>query len=380
MRATPPKDSHGHTTAGLGPPRLVPMLCHPPHWHRAVPGTAHPHPVPRSSPFRMGSKNVVSLAPTGQASRGETAVSEDSLALRFVDEFQGTYLFSPGLGWLRWDGTRWTRDVELRHFADARVICREGGDDMDATAGEARRRQSAKTVAAVITLARSDQRIVVLPDRFDADRALINTSAGLVDLRSGQLMRHCRDYVTKRTDIAPDFHAEARTWLRFLGDVFQGDEETIAFVRRLFGYFLTGETREQVVAFLHGEGSNGKSTLLDVVLGILGDYALKIPSSVLLSSRHQGVVWRSARRYQGEVLATDSGETRCVNPAGTDARERFLVMSVHAHAIRLQGKVFRLCSVQFAEQFGTLREIARGPPGAVTGVPLSAAREPASSL
>lgn len=216
---------------------------------------------------------------------GVVALSEDTLALQFAVQFGGDYRSVPTWGWMRWDSTRWVRDVALRHYDDARSIARTFGDLASNSGPDARRVASAKTVAAIVQLARADRKLVVMPDAFDADPMLLNTPLGLVDLCTGELHPHARQYVTKCTTVGPNFEATATTWRRFLDDVFEGDVELIAFMRRLLGYLLTGEVREQVLAFAFGDGRNGKSTLLDLLLWALGDYALKVPSATLMQAR-----------------------------------------------------------------------------------------------
>lgn len=216
---------------------------------------------------------------------GITALTEDTLALQFVADYCDDYRHVPGWGWMRWDGTRWTRDAGLRHFDDARKVAREFGDLAGTAASESRRIASAKTVAAIVQLARADQKLVAMPELFDADPMMLNTPAGMVDLRTGVLRPHQYDYVTRCTAVAPDATATASTWELFLAAVFDDDADVIAFMRRLVGYFVTGEVREQVLAFFFGDGRNGKSTLLDVLLWMLGDYALKCPASLLMAQR-----------------------------------------------------------------------------------------------
>jgi putative DNA primase/helicase len=232
--------------------------------------------------------NVLKLSTRVQSElqREESALTttEDALALRFIEQFGDRYRSVPGWGWLRFEGTHWERDQRLRHFDDARAVCRDSGVE-DYSNSESRRIASAKTVAAVVQLARADQRIVELPHVFDADPMALNTPAGIVNLREGSIRPHGSEYFTKQTAVAPAFGETPTIWLKFLADVFENDEEVIAFVRRLLGYALTGETREQVIAFFHGDGANGKSTLLDLVLWIMGDYAIKVPSAMLMLQR-----------------------------------------------------------------------------------------------
>ncbi len=59
------------------------------------------------------------------------------------------------------------------------------------------------------------------------------------------------------------------------------DAQIRAYMLRYLGYALTALTMEQVFVLLHGEGRNGKSTLVDIVSRIAGDYATSLPIATL---------------------------------------------------------------------------------------------------
>jgi putative DNA primase/helicase len=59
----------------------------------------------------------------------------------------------------------------------------------------------------------------------------------------------------------------------------------VHYLKRLFGYALTGITREHALAFLYGTGANGKSVLLSTVAGILGDYHTTAPIETFTDSK-----------------------------------------------------------------------------------------------
>jgi putative DNA primase/helicase len=85
-----------------------------------------------------------------------------------------------------------------------------------------------------------------------------------------------------------DPEAQAPVWIDFLDKVFAGDVEIIAYVQRLLGYCLTGDVSEQILPIFHGSGSNGKSTLLNVILEMLGtDYAIKGSMDLLMVKRSE---------------------------------------------------------------------------------------------
>lgn len=90
------------------------------------------------------------------------------------------------------------------------------------------------------------------------------------------------DLITK---LAPVFHcpeARAPIFLAFLERIVP-DLEVRAFLQRFFGYCLTALTTEQMFCIFHGQGSNGKSTLVDIIARVLGDYATSVPVMSLVN-------------------------------------------------------------------------------------------------
>jgi putative DNA primase/helicase len=63
-----------------------------------------------------------------------------------------------------------------------------------------------------------------------------------------------------------------------------GDEEKIAFLKRVFGYGMTGVITEQCLFVLYGSGANGKSTILEVFRELLSGYAMHTTTASLLGS------------------------------------------------------------------------------------------------
>jgi putative DNA primase/helicase len=62
-------------------------------------------------------------------------------------------------------------------------------------------------------------------------------------------------------------------WKQFLLDIMRGDLQMVDYLQRLLGYTLTGDTSEQCFVMMYGIGANGKSTFINVVQYIMGDYA-----------------------------------------------------------------------------------------------------------
>ena len=185
--------------------------------------------------------------------------------------------------WLIWDGSRWAEDDTLRAFDLSRGICSAASARALRTIADARtatrtatKVASAQVIGAVLKIAQADRSIARTADIWDADPWLLNTPAGMVDLRTGTLSPHDRGArCTKITAVGPasDRDADCPLWTRFLREITGGDAELQAYLQRAVGYCLTGSVREHALFFAHGPGGNGKGVFLNTVAAILGDYA-----------------------------------------------------------------------------------------------------------
>jgi putative DNA primase/helicase len=227
---------------------------------------------------------VTDLPPPAASGDVETPLfSEDDLALRFAERHAPDLRYvAVWSEWLCWDGRQWRIENTLRVFDLARIICREAAGECGKKLKKAL--TSAKTVAAIVTLARSDRRIAATSDQWDADPWLLNTPDGVVDLRTGRIRGHrAQEYMTRITAIGP--HGDCPKFKAFLERIMGGDEGLIAYLKPVFGYCLTGVTTEQALFFAHGAGSNGKTVLMSTMAGILGDYCLATPIETFTESR-----------------------------------------------------------------------------------------------
>lgn len=261
--------------------------------------------------------------------------SEDAVALAFVDARLNEYRYVPPWSrWLRWDGKRWCEDSTGNVYAHIRELVRakvEGTKHERGTAASA-------YVAGVERLARVDQRIVVLPDQLDSDPWLLNTQGGIVDLRTGKVWPH--DPAALCTRIAPcavdPTHGEA-LWAQFLRDITQGDEELAAYLQRLAGYCATGDTKEDVLAYLFGLGANGKSSFAEAIAFGLGDYARIFAPETLMEAKGERHPTELAQ-FLGVRFALTSEPAS--NATWNDSRVKQLTGDAVINARRMRGDPF----------------------------------------
>lgn len=147
--------------------------------------------------------------------------------------------------------------------------------------------------------------------QFDKDPFLFNVQNGTVDLRSGEIHPYAqRDLITKMAPVLYDPTAEAPRFKQFVLEIMDGDADRAAFLQRWFGYSATGETREQKMVLHIGPGANGKSTLLDAVGAVFGEYAGTAPPGLLTaptSDRHPAEIADLAGRRLVTAHESDEG-------------------------------------------------------------------------
>jgi len=128
----------------------------------------------------------------------------------------------------------------------------------------------------------------VLLEQLDRHRFLLNCQNGIVDVETCELRPHDPDLML--TKICPfDFNPSAPCprFLDFLGEIMEDNGSLIDFHQLWFGYCLTADVREHAVAFFHGGGNNGKTTLLDTIVHVMGDYATVAAPGLLMMKRNE---------------------------------------------------------------------------------------------
>jgi len=67
----------------------------------------------------------------------------------------------------------------------------------------------------------------------------------------------------------------------------KGRVALVEFLQKYLGYCLTAEVIEQIIAFFYGCGANGKSTTINLLMYIMGDYATMAAPGLLLAKRNE---------------------------------------------------------------------------------------------
>ena len=126
---------------------------------------------------------------------------------------------------------------------------------------------------------------------FDANPYLINCLNGTYDLSDFSFREHrWDDFLTMQTAFKHTISRDVRCerWEKFIDEVTQGDTDKADFLQRALGYSMLGTSNEECMFILHGKTTrNGKSTLLNTIETMLGDYAKVAPVGMICRGDRQ---------------------------------------------------------------------------------------------
>jgi P4 family phage/plasmid primase-like protien len=209
--------------------------------------------------------------------------------------------------WQVWEGRRYrvlpetelrgevTRLVKIEFDRWAKAVARKSDGSKAVTVAKV----TAPLVSNVMHALRSEVLISSEDDQpfwvESKDRGpVIALQNGLVDIKGlladgeGVLKPHSPDWFSPvALDYAYDRSATYPQFLTFLDEMFEHDAKRIALVQEWFGYCLIPDTSFQKLLILIGDGANGKTVLLGVLVALLGSSNVSTVPLELFGERFQ---------------------------------------------------------------------------------------------
>ena len=185
---------------------------------------------------------------------------------------------------LVWNGTNW--EIDARGFVQERIpifihqmyrIMRFINDRILKADFEKHliKSESFRRIQAIVGLLKMQPSIKVIEKELDTDNYLFNVEGLTLNLKTGKAKEpNIKNLITKKSRFIYEKDADCPTWNLFLMQIFNKDLQLIRFIQKAMGYALSGDVSEQCLFILWGTGANGKSTFLNVMLELFGDYAL----------------------------------------------------------------------------------------------------------
>ena len=237
--------------------------------------------------------------PVEPAQDGEVVLQQEPIEVSdfeladIIEERLSSLMRVSGNDWYIATDHGWKRDADKQIYACVKSAIRLLTSES--------KHYSSQRMRSVITALEGCQGLRVPVHMWDSDRAILNTAAGIVDLKTGKIRERTEDdFVTKVAGVSPEA-SPTPMFDRFLRDTFPtehwGDaqEQVIDFVLGVLSLAITGEQLVQQFFFLWGSGANGKSVLLDIMRDLLGDYGITLKTSALMSGNQSGKDYEIAR-------------------------------------------------------------------------------------
>lgn len=123
---------------------------------------------------------------------------------------------------------------------------------------------------------------------FDNDIFVFNCENGTLHLNTMEFLPHNpEDKITKKSPVHYAPKIRCKRWDDFIVEVMSGDAEKAKFLQKSFGYTLSGDTQYECLFILHGyQTRNGKGTLCESVLHVMGDYGAAVSPETIALRQH----------------------------------------------------------------------------------------------
>lgn len=236
--------------------------------------------------------------------------SEDHLATIWVRRHGKDWRYvAQWNAWYHWRGDRWQQERTQAAFDLARDITRQVLITPGITETQSLRVNSARMASAMLQFVKADRAIAATIEQWDTGAMLLGVPSGVVDLKTCKLIGAEREsYITKQTAVCPATGIPTK-WFKFLNRVTNENKDIMAYLQRFAGYCLTGDTSEHALAFLYGTGANGKTTFVQTLLGILGEYAITTPVETFSETKSERHPTELARLRGARLVATEETST-----------------------------------------------------------------------
>ncbi len=149
-----------------------------------------------------------------------------------------------------------------------------------------------------------DARDVHAFSRADLDKndGLFNVGNGTLNLSTGEFYQHrASDLLSKVASVIYDPAARSADFEKFIDEIMQGDTEKAKYLQKVCGLSLTADTSCEQCWLLYGSTTrNGKSSFVETVSHVLGDYASAALPETIAARKN-----KDTRNASGDIARLD---------------------------------------------------------------------------
>jgi putative DNA primase/helicase len=254
-----------------------------------------------------------------QLKLGMLQFTDTTNAYRLLTEYGKDIRFNPlWKKWLVWNGNYWEMDngylihdkglQMIRGIYEELLKTSDMRDRLDIEK-HAMQSESARRRKALIEVASWIPELNINTDFLDTDPWLFNVKNGTINLKKGEIGEpKPEDLITRIANVMYDPHADCPTWKKFVMEIMNYNTDLIHFIQNAAGWAITGDTSEQCMFILFGTGANGKSTFLNTIMNLMGDYAIATPTETFMKKTGDQISNDIARLRGTRFVTTTEAE------------------------------------------------------------------------
>ncbi|MBI3441767.1 MAG: hypothetical protein HY052_08230 [Proteobacteria bacterium] len=247
------------------------------------------------------------LTELGNAIRFELAFNDH---LRFVPELKKWIVFDKALGLWKEDNDGEAMRCAKRLPYDLKKEAEKIKDDVIRKSYHAWAKscESERNLNATLKLASSEAGVILNRDLLDADPWKIAFRNGMsINLQTLETRPISpEDYFMKSFGTIYDPSAKCPRWAGFMHEVMRDDKALVKYIQMVVGLCLTGDMSEQCFFILYGTGANGKSTFLNTLLALFGNYGRQTSSQTFMAAKQDSATRSDLVRLVGVRLVATS--------------------------------------------------------------------------
>lgn len=235
-------------------------------------------------------------------------------AERFLQQWKGEVCYvREHRTWAHFDGQRWVFDdaaaARMAHEVVRGIVPEAVGGDPDDLQQAIRWQKTSEASArikALLDIASQLKGLSISQEAFDTHPHLFNFQNGTMDFKKGEFREaRASDRITRMAGCRWDPSATAPRFRQFVLEVVDDNEHDANYLQKLVGYIVSGDRKEQRLQFIIGDGGDGKSTFIETLKRLMGDYQTTL-AATSISVQNTAAIPNDIAKLAGKRLATIS--------------------------------------------------------------------------
>ena len=252
--------------------------------------------------------------------KGTIQYTDSTNALRLLREHGRDIRYLPAWKkWLVWNGKHWETDeggalvhekgLESVHNIYDEMLNTDDYRERNEIENFGKISESYRRREAMVKTAQLIKALNIRADDLDKNPWLLNVKNGTINIKTGEFREHRQEeMITKIATVDYDPTADCPLWKQFVREVMNFKPDLITFLQTAAGWALTGNIAEQTMFIFYGSGANGKTTFLNTIMDLLGDYALASPIETFMKKSNDQNTNDIARLRGTRFVSTTEAE------------------------------------------------------------------------